>query len=155
MVQSVNRHRLTDDQWQAIEPLVPRANRMGRPPRDRREMLEAMIWLLRTGSPWRDLPDWYGPWQTVYSKFRQWRDAEVFDRIVQKLQVRLADAGKIDWDLWCVDATSVRAARCAAGASREGARKSPRIRRSGAPEAVSPPSSTSSAMAADFRWPSS
>jgi transposase len=92
-------------------------------------MLEAMIWLLRTGSPWRDLPDWYGPWQTVYSKFRQWRDAEVLDRVVQKLQVRLADAGRVDWDLWCVDATSIRAARCAAGALKEGARKSPRIRR--------------------------
>ena len=76
--------------------------------------------------PWRDLLDWFGPWQTAYTRFCHWRDDVVLDRIVQKLQVLLADAGKIDWGLWCVDGTSVRAARCAAGA-KGGARKSPRI----------------------------
>ena len=115
MTQSVNRHRLTDEQWQMLEPLIPKAKRTGRPPREPREMLEAMIWLLRTGAPWRDLPDWYGPWQTVYSKFCQWREARVLEHVVEVLQVRLADAGKIDWELWCVDGTSVRAERAAHG----------------------------------------
>lgn len=122
----MNRHGLTEDQWAAIEPLVPKPSRTGRPPRDAREMMDAPMWLLRTGAPWRDLPDWFGPWQTAYTRFCHWRDQGVLDRIVEKLQVLLADAGKIDWELWCVDGTSVRAARCAAGA-KGGARKSPRI----------------------------
>lgn len=126
MVARVNRHGLTEDQWAAIEPLVPKPARTGRPPRDAREVMDALMWLLRTGAPWRDLPDWFGPWQTAYTRFCHWRDDGVLDRIVQKLQVLLADAGKIDWELWCVDGTSVRAARCAAGA-KGGARKSPRI----------------------------
>lgn len=129
MIRRVNRHELTDDQWQVVEPLIPRPNHMGRPPRDGREMLEAMLWLLRSGAPWRDLPDWYGPWETVYTRFRQWRDAGLLDDIVQKLQTLLADRGKIDWDLWCIDGSSVRAARCAAGAGKRGARKSPRTTR--------------------------
>lgn len=129
MTRQVNRHELTDEQWQVIEPLLPRPKRTGRPPRDAREMLEAMLWILRTGAPWRDLPDWYGPWITVYARFRQWRDDGVLDRVVEKLQMLLADRGKIDWDLWCVDGTSVRAARCAAGAGKRGAWTSPRITR--------------------------
>ena len=128
MVANVNRHGLTDEQWVVIEPLVPKPQRMGRPPRDAREMMDALMWMLRTGAPWRDLPDWFGPWQTAYTRFCQWRDNGLLDRIVVKLQVLLADAGKIDWELWCVDGTSVRAARCAAGA-KGGARKSPRITR--------------------------
>lgn len=128
MVARVNRHGLSDDQWAVIEPLVPKPNPMGRPPRDAREMMDALMWLLRTGAPWRDLPDWFGPWQTAYTRFCHWRDQGVLDRIVEKLQVLLADADKIDWELWCVDGTSVRAARCAAGAQ-GGARKSPRITR--------------------------
>jgi transposase len=122
----VNRHGLTEDQWAAIEPLVPKPNHMGRPPRDAREMMDALMWQLRTGAPWRDLPEWFGPWQTAYTRFCHWRDQGVLDRIVEKLQVLLGDAGKIDWELWCVDGTSVRAARCAAGA-KGGARKSRRI----------------------------
>ena len=128
MIAIVNRHGLTDDQWVAIEPLLPKPKRMGRPPRDAREMMDALMWMLRTGAPWRDLPDWFGPWQTAYTRFSRWRDSGLLDRIVVKLQVMLADAGKIDWELWCVDGTSVRAARCAAGAQ-GGARKSLQITR--------------------------
>jgi transposase len=126
-VGQVNRHELTDKQWDVVGPLLPAPSRMGRPPRDAREMLDAMLWVLRTGAPWRDLPDWYGPWITPYVRFRRWRDEGVLDRIVERLQVVLADAGKIDWELWCVDGSSVRAARCAAGAGKKGGRKSPRI----------------------------
>jgi transposase len=129
VVARVNRHEMTDGQWEVIAPLLPRLKHMGRPPRDAREMLDAMLWLLRTGAPWRDLPDWYGPWQTVYTRFCQWRDSGVLDRMVEKLQVLLGDAGKIDWELWCIDGSSIRAARCAAGAGKRGARKSPRITR--------------------------
>jgi len=92
-------------------------------------MLDAMLWLLRTSAPWRDLPDFYGPWETVYSRFRIWRQEGVFDHIVERLQVELDDAGKIDWDLWCIDGSNVRAARCAAGAGQKGGPKSPRTTR--------------------------
>ncbi len=129
MIRRVTRHELTDAQWQVVGPLLPRPHHMGRPSRDRREMLEAMLWLARTGAPWRDLPDWYGPWQTVYTRFSQWRDDKTLDRMVERLTVLLADAGKIDWELWCIDGSSVRAARCAAGAGKKGDRKSPRITR--------------------------
>ena len=129
MIRRVNRHELTDEQWEVIEPLLPKPSRMGRPPRDSREMLESMLWLLRTGAPWRDLPDWFCPWETAYCRFRQWRDAGVFDRVIRRLQVMLADRDKIDWELWCIDGTTVRAARCATGARKGGARKSPKTTR--------------------------
>ncbi len=136
MIRRVNRHELTDTQWQVVEPLVPRPNHMGRPPRDAREMLESMLWLLRAGAPWRDLPVEFGPWQTVYTRFCQWRDDGTLDRVVKRLQVRLGDAGKLDWELWCIDGTSVRAARCASGARKKGARQTPKTTRWGAPAAV-------------------
>ncbi len=129
MVARANRHGLTDEQWAAIEPLLPQRNRMGRPPRDAREMMDSQMWLLRTGAPWRDLPAWFGPWQTAYTRFCQWRDSGVLDRIVEKLQVLLADAGDIDWELWCIDGSSIRAARCAAGGGKGGGRTSRRITR--------------------------
>ncbi len=124
MLRVANRHELTDTQWDVVEPLLPRPHRRGRPRRDAREMLEAMLWLMRTGSPWRDLPDWYGPWQTVYSRFSLWRDRGVLDRLVEQLQVQLGDADKIDWELWCIDGTMIRAARCAAGAGKKRASQS-------------------------------
>ena len=127
MLRVANRHELPNTQWHVVEPLLPRPLRRGRPPRDAREMLEAMLWLMRTGSPWRDLPDWYGPWQTVYSRFSLWRDRGVLDRLVEQLQVQLGDADKIDWELWCIDGTMIRAARCAAGAGKKRASQSRRI----------------------------
>ena len=130
MTRPANRHELTDQEWERIAALIPAARPgRGRPRRDPREMLDAMLWLLRTSAPWRDLPDFYGPWETVYSRFRIWRQEGVFDHIVERLQVELDDAGKIDWDLWCIDGSNVRAARCAAGAGQKGGPKSPRTTR--------------------------
>lgn len=142
MTRPANRHELTDEQWERIVPHIPgpRPGR-GRPRRDPREMLDAMLWLLRTGAPWRDLPDFYGPWETVYSRFRIWREDGVFDRIVERLQVELDDAGKIDWELWCIDGSNIRAARCAAGGGKKGEPKSPRTTRWAVPAAVSAPRS--------------
>jgi transposase len=82
-------------------------------------MINAMMWILRTGAPWRDLPERFGPWQTAYHYFNQWRKAGVFDRILAALQIRLDAEGRIDWDLWCVDGSSIRAAKAAAGASKK------------------------------------
>ncbi len=82
-------------------------------------MLNGCMWILRTGAPWRDLPERFGKWQTVYDHFRTWRDTGVFDRILQALHIRLDKQGRIDWELWCIDGSSVRAARAAAGADKK------------------------------------
>ncbi len=62
----VRRYELEDWEWEAIQPCLPKRKRMGRPPRDAREVLNGVFWILRAGAPWRDLPDRYGPWETVY-----------------------------------------------------------------------------------------
>jgi transposase len=113
----MKRHALTDEQWELIEPLLPRRTaRTGRLPKETRLMLDGIFWILSTGAPWRDLPERFGPWQTVYDYFRNWRKSGVFSSILTALQIKLDKAGYIDWDLWCVDGASVRANRAAAGA---------------------------------------
>jgi transposase len=116
----MKRHELTDEQWKLVHPILPpHTARTGRPPSDPRQMLNGILWILRTGAPWRDLPERLGPWQTVYDHFRSWRRQGVYDRILEALQVRLDRNGQIDWDLWCIDGSSVRASRAAAGAGKK------------------------------------
>src|SRR5678815_3507229 len=116
----MKRHALTDEQWRLVGPLIPQVRaRTGRPPADPRQMLEGIFWILATGAPWRDLPERFGPWQTVYDHFRNWRKGGVFAQIIEALQVKLDSKGLIDWDFWCVDGASVRATRAAAGADKK------------------------------------
>jgi transposase len=78
-------------------------------------MINAMLRLLRTGAPWRDLPERYGPWQTVYSRFRFWKQAGILEVILAGLR-EVADAeGRLDWEVHHVDGTIVRAHQHAAG----------------------------------------
>lgn len=114
------RYELEDGEWEQIRPLLPRAYREGRPPKCCRQLLNGMFWILRSGAPWRDMPERYGPWQTVYHRFNCWRRTGVIDRILEKLQLKLDEEGYIDWDLWCVDGSSVRAHKSAAGANKKG-----------------------------------
>jgi transposase len=114
------RHEVTDEQWAFLEPLIPKHNaKTGRKPKDPRIMLNGMLWILRTGAPWRDLPERLGPWQTVYDYYSRWRDSGVYEKILQALHIRLDQHGQIDWDLFCIDGSSVRAARAAAGAGKK------------------------------------
>jgi transposase len=106
-------------------------------------VLNAIFWLLRTGAPWRDLPERYGPWQTVYEWFNRWRSDGTWDRMLQALQICLDRQGRIDWDLWCVDGTTVRASRAAAGAGKKGAPKNPQTTLWAAQEADSARNCTS------------
>lgn len=112
----VRRHELSDAQWAAVEPHLPAAARTGRPRTDDRTVLNAIFWILATGVPWRDLPERYGPWQTVYSRFRRWQRAGVWDDVVDALQEAVEEEGAVDWELFLFDGTNVRAHRHAAGA---------------------------------------
>ena len=116
----MKRHELTDEQWELVEPMIPRKEaRTGRPPVDRRVMLNACMWVLGTGAAWRDLPERFGPWQTAYDYFAHWRREGIFAGMMEALQIKLDEKGLIDWELWCVDGSSVRAARAAAGADKK------------------------------------
>lgn len=154
----MRRHELNDEQWAAVEPLIPRsAARTGRPASDRRLMLDGLFWILATGAPWRDLPERFGPWQTVYDHFRNWRKSGVFAAIVEALQVKLDNQGYIDWELWCVDGASVRAARAAAGADKKvspATPTSPPITHWAVAAAGLDRSSTWSLTVRAIRWPS-
>jgi transposase len=153
----MKRHELTDEQWALVEPYLPRSTaRTGRPASDRRTQLNGIFWILSTGAPWRDLPERFGPWQTVYDHFRTWRKAGVFAAVVEALQVKLDNGGHVDWELWCVDGSSVRAARAAAGADKKvsaGTRASPPTTRWAARAAGSGRSSTWSLTATALRSP--
>lgn len=72
--------------------------------------------MLCSGAPWRDLPERYGKWATVYERQRRYRKEGFFDVILQRLQVKLNEQGLIDFDLWQVDSTTIRAHKSAAGA---------------------------------------
>lgn len=84
-------------------------------------MLDGVLWVLKTGASWRDLPDRFGPWKTVYGRFARWRDDGTLDRVVARLQRDLDRDGLIEWSAFCVDSTTVRASRAAAGARKRGA----------------------------------
>jgi transposase len=112
------RHRMTDREWGSIHDLFPAPARTGRPPRDRREIMDAIFWILRTGAPWRDLPEEFGPWATTWDLFDKWNDDGTLDAILSRLRAAPIDAGEVDDDLWCVDGSVVRAARCAAGGAK-------------------------------------
>jgi len=112
----MRRYELTDSQWEQIKDLFPKNNRRGRPWKDHRRILNGIFWILCSGASWRDLPERYAPWKTVYERFRRWREDGFFDRLLEHLHARLDAEGRVDWSLWCVDGSVVRAHRCAAGA---------------------------------------
>lgn len=123
------RHRLTDDQWECIEHHFPARAETGRPPRDRRQIVDGIIWILRTGAPWRDLPQEFGPWQTVFHYFNLWTSDGTLDAILDSLRRAMSDAGEFDHELWSIDGTICRAARCAAGGGKKTIRRSQKITR--------------------------
>lgn len=81
---TTRRYELTDAEWDIVEPLIPRKH-MGRPQKDIREHFNGIVWLARSGSRWEDLPERFGPHQTVYSCFCRWRDDGTMDRVFKAL----------------------------------------------------------------------
>jgi transposase len=90
-------------------------------------VVDGILWILRTGSPWRDLPEEFGPWATVWDLFDKWNGDGTLDEILRRLRAAQVEAGALDEELWCVDGTSVRAARCAAGGGKKGIPRSQMI----------------------------
>ena len=122
----MKRHELTDEQWELVEPLIPRSTaRTGRPAKDRRRLLNGIFWILchrrSLARPARAL--W--PVADRVRLLPQLAQERRLRSIIEALQVKLDKAGYIDWDLWCVDGASVRAARAAAGAEKK-SRATPR-----------------------------
>ncbi|MFF4948823.1 IS5 family transposase [Streptomyces chattanoogensis] len=113
------RGELTDEQWVCLEAVLPELPVMGRKPRDRRQVFDGIWWRARTGSPWRDVPARYGPWETLYSVFRRWQIDDTWARILAKLQVKADAAGHIEWEV-SLDSTICRAHQHATGARKRG-----------------------------------
>lgn len=117
-VAAARRHDLTDAQWAVLEPLLPEPATRGRPPKwTKRQLIDGIRWRVRTGAPWRDVPDCYGHWRSVYGLYRVWQRAGIWVRILSGLQGRADAVGLITWDV-AVDSTIVRAHQHAAGARR-------------------------------------
>jgi transposase len=145
------RTELSDGQLDRLLSLLPPARpRTGRPAKDLRRTLQAIFWVHRTGSPWRDLPAGFGPWPTAANRFYRWRRAGVWARVLRELQQAAQVLGKLDWTLHQVDSTVIRAHQHAAGG--KGGR---RPKRSAVRVAVSRPRSMSAAMSMATRSPSS
>jgi len=119
MTTTLRRHALSDAQWDALRPLLPGNDRRGHPYKDHRLVLDAILWVLATGAPWRDLPREYGPWSTAYGRFRRWRLSGLWDRLLDALRARADRRGGLDWELFCVDGSVERAHKAAAGAGKK------------------------------------
>jgi transposase len=137
------RYELNDRQWAALAPLLPRQGRGGCW-RDHRQIINGISWRLHTGAPWRDIPERYGPWQTVYDRFVRWRRDGTWRRLMRALQRSMRLEDELDLDVLFVDSSVVRATRAAAGGGKRGARRSRPTMPWAAAGAVSRRSSTSS-----------
>ena len=133
------RLQLDDRQWQRIEAFLATA-RFGRPPKNDRRFLEAVLWWRRTGVPWRDLPRTFGPWKSVFNRFNNWSKQGKWLRLFEAMQTDRDD----EWH--SLDSTINRAHQHAAGAKGGGPRT-----RSAARAAAPAPRSTSSSMRSDSR----
>lgn len=112
------RKDLTDRQWQVLQPLLPAPAVTGRRPKyTRRQLLDGVRWRLRVGAPWRDVPERYGHWQSIYQLFRRWQRDRVWPLLLALLQSLADTAGLINWQV-SVDSTINRAHHHAAGARR-------------------------------------
>lgn len=161
----MTRRQLTDEQWKWIEPYLP-IGEYGPYPERLRDQFEGVIWRFRTGAQWREMPGEFGPWPTVYGRFRVWRNAGVFTAVLEGLIAEAARQGKTDVSLVSVDSTTVRAHHDAAGmrldkdvmeALEEAAAEQEQARQKGAAKRnttggtmeASPPGKSADASAAD------
>ncbi|MFE1148556.1 IS5 family transposase [Streptomyces albidoflavus] len=112
----MGRGDLTNREWSLLEPHLPPSGRRGGRWNDHRTVVNGVLFRVRTGVPWRDLPERYGSWKTVYERHRRWSADGTWDRILHSVQTDADLAGRIDWSMVGVDSTSCRAHQHAAGA---------------------------------------
>lgn len=99
---------ITNEQWEIIAPIIKipaRKNRQGRPRRNDRPILDGVLWILRTGAPWKDLPDRYPPYQTCHRRFKEWSEREIFAEILAALAQDMEKRGKIKLEECFIDGT--------------------------------------------------
>ena len=131
------RFDLSDEEWALLEPLMPQSRKSAR--QDDRRIMNAIFYVLRTGMPWRDLPERYGPYTTAYNRFNRWSRRGIWKKIFDALASKSRDS------LYLIDSTIVKAHRAASGA--KGGRKIRRSASAGAGGArKSTPSSTAKAV---------
>jgi len=118
------RFEITDDEWERLAPLLPAMTpQRGGRWRDHRQVLNGILFRVRSGVPWWDLPERYGPWETVYKRFARWQADGTWARIEAALRTQAEAAGELDWNAH-VDSTVVRAHQHAAGARKGGSPRS-------------------------------
>lgn len=136
------RYELSDTAWALISPLLPpeRSKKVGHPYVEHRRIINGMFWVLCSGAPWRDLPERYGPWKTVYNRFNRWSKSGIINIIFNRLLSILDESDCLDWSAISLDGSNIRACHCAAGAQKN-ILISPQIMRRVAHEAVMAPKS--------------
>lgn len=114
------RYDLPDEAWELLLPLLPpeHSQRAGHPYVEHRRVINGMFWVLCSGAPWRDLPERYGSWKTVYNRFNQWSKSGIINLIFNKLLSILDEQDLVDWSAISLDGSNIRAAHCAAGAQK-------------------------------------
>lgn len=110
-IMMIKRHELTNEEWNRIKDLLPPENtgKKGRPAKDNLNMMNGMLWIARSGAQWRNLPECYGAWQSVYSRLRKWRDDGTLENVFRMLS---ADS---DMENLSIDSTSVKVHQSANG----------------------------------------
>lgn len=114
------RNLISDEAWAVIEPLLPKAVGRSRPWLDHRMVVEGVAWRFRTGSPWRDLPERFGPWNTVFKRFDRWAKDGTWAAILADVQARAEELGELDWVV-SIDSTITRVHQHGATAARPAA----------------------------------
>lgn len=128
---------LSDHEWQQLEPLLPSqmTNQQGNQYKDHRTVVNGILWVLRTGAPWRDIPSRYGPWSTCSTRFYRWTQQGIWQKALQSLQAQAEQKGDLDWDVTALDGSYIKAHPHAAGAKdAAGAKKGGLPRRKASPK---------------------
>ena len=114
----VGRGEITDKAWERIAPLLPQNGQRGGQWQNHRRIVNGILWKLRTGAPWRDVPSRYGPWQSCYDRFVRWRRDGTWERLLTHAQTKSDAVGEVEWVV-SVDSTVVRAHQHASDARRD------------------------------------
>lgn len=121
---------LIDDQWKIVSAILPadpmREDKRGRPWSEQRKVFNGILWVLRTGAPWKDMPPRYGPYQTAHRRFQNWVRSGVIEKVLLALAAHLKEAGGLDLKECFVDGTFVPAKKGGAASGKPSAAKAPR-----------------------------